>query len=380
MSVELVTGFAGYNEKGEPNRHVSSSDDGMRQYGTIGPGMYVLETASMLSAELESANSLVMQPGDLLINGRHVRCPDATVFSIPVGTQGMMTSNLCVIRYKRVAGDVESAEALVLTGEPSASDPQDPAVSSGDIADGAEQVDFPLYRVVTNGIESEDPVALFRTIPPLVDVADDLEAFKAPGAIKAENLAADSVTADKIASGAVGTSEIKDDAVTAAKIATNAVTADGIAAGAVGSSELASNAVQTAKIAANAVTSDKLAQAVRDSISHKLLWSGSFKSGSITVSGLSSYRVLIFEVLIVDRYVAVQASYTDDLLVGGGSIGGASVGVIRHVGINLRRSGDKLTWLGAHSAQAVDTNVPLDGVEYAYDTRPITRIYGLIPA
>lgn len=90
--------------------------------------------------------------------------------------------------------------------------------------------------------------------------------------------------------------------------------------------------------------------------------------------------MLIFEVLIVDRYVAVQASYTDDLLVGGGSIGGASVGVIRHVGINLRRSGDKLTWLGAHSAQAVDTNVPLDGVKYAYDTCPITRIYGLIPA
>ena len=305
MSVELVTGFAGYNEKGEPNRHVSSSDDGMRQYGTIGPGMYVLETASMLSAELESANSLVMQPGDLLINGRHVRCPDATVFSIPVGTQGMMTSNLCVIRYKRVAGDVESAEALVLTGEPSASDPQDPAVSSGDIADGAEQVDFPLYRVVTNGIESEDPVALFRTIPPLVDVADDLEAFKAPGAIKAENLAADSVTADKIASGAVGTSEIKDDAVTAAKIATNAVTADGIAAGAVGSSELASNAVQTAKIAANAVTSDKLAQAVRDSISHTLDWHPSFTGGSVTVSGLSSW-------LMVGLVVSLSADVDPD--------------------------------------------------------------------
>lgn len=304
MSVELVTGFAGYDESGEPKRHVSSSDDGMRQYGTVGPGMYVLETASILSAELESANSLVMQPGDLMINGRHVRCPDATVFSIPVGTQGMMTSNLCVIRYKREAGDVESAEALVLTGEPSASDPQDPAVSSGDIADGAEQVDFPLYRVVTTGIESEDPVALFRTIPPLVDVADDLEAFKAPGAIKTANLAADSVTADKIASGAVGTSEIKDDAVTAAKIATNAVTADGIAAGAVGSSELASNAVQTAKIAANAVTSDKLAQAVRDSISHPTLWSGTVTTGgSVTVIGIASW-------LMVGLVVSLSASST----------------------------------------------------------------------
>lgn len=284
MSVELVTGFAGYDESGEPKRHVSSSDDGMRQYGTVGPGMYVLETASMLSAELESANSLVMQPGDLMINGRHVRCPDATVFSIPVGTQGMMTSNLCVIRYKREAGDVESAEALVLTGEPSASDPQDPAVSEGDVADGAEQVDFPLYRVVTTGIESEDPVALFRTIPPLVDVADDLEAFKAPGAIKTANLA--------------------DDAVTAAKIATNAVTADGIAAGAVGSSELASNAVQTAKIAANAVTSDKLAQAVRNSISHPTLWSGTVTTGgSVTVSGIASW-------LMVGLVVSLSASST----------------------------------------------------------------------
>lgn len=290
MSVELVTGFAGYDESGEPKRHVSSSDDGMRQYGTVGPGMYVLETASMLSAELESANSLVMQPGDLMINGRHVRCPDATVFSIPVGTQGMMTSNLCVIRYKREAGDVESAEALVLTGEPSASDPQDPAVSEGDVADGAEQVDFPLYRVVTNGIESEDPVALFRTIPPLVDVADGLEAFKSPGAIKTANLA--------------------DDAVTAAKIATNAVTADGIAAGAVGSSELASNAVQTAKIAANAVTSDKLAQAVRDSISLT-------KEVTVNTGSLSPSEIFSIAAPSVSGYTAVSAAFVGRITSGG---------------------------------------------------------------
>lgn len=69
----------------------------------------------------------------------------------------------------------------------------------------------------------------------------------------------DAVTAAKIASGAVGESELASDAVTAAKIATAAVGADEIASGAVGESELATDAVTAAKIASGAVTETKLA-------------------------------------------------------------------------------------------------------------------------
>jgi hypothetical protein len=73
------------------------------------------------------------------------------------------------------------------------------------------------------------------------------------------DLALDSVTAAKIAAGAVGTPELAALAVTTAKIAADAVTAAEIAAGAVGTTELAALAVTEAKIAALAVTTAKIA-------------------------------------------------------------------------------------------------------------------------
>lgn len=272
MTVELVTGYSG-------TAHVSSSEDGARQAGTVGTGMYVLETVDdPLAATLENAQTVTVGPGDLMINGRHVQLTGSTTYSVPVGVQGQQTSNILAVRYSVDDSGVEKAEPVTLTGSPAPSDPPDPTLYEGSILDGDSPIDMPLYRVVTTGIETAEPVKLFETVPTVAELSS-------PGGITGEMLASDSVTADKIASGAVGTSEIKDDAVTAAKIATNAVTADGIAAGAVGSSELASNAVQTAKIAANAVTSDKLAQAVRDSISRVTLYSNS--SGSYGTIALS---------------------------------------------------------------------------------------------
>ena len=161
MAVELVTGYAG-------KAHVSSSEDGARQAGTVGTGMYALETVDEpLKATLENANTVTVGPGDALINGRHVQLTGSTTFSIPVGTQGMQTSNLLVLRYSVSEDGTEQAEAITLTGDPAASDPQDPALATGSVLDGDSPVDMPLYRVVTTGIESAQPVKLFETVPPI---------------------------------------------------------------------------------------------------------------------------------------------------------------------------------------------------------------------
>ena len=68
----------------------------------------------------------------------------------------------------------------------------------------------------------------------------------------------DAVTADKIATGAVGTTEIADDAVTTAKIADNAVGTTEIANDAVTAAKIATGAVGTTEIANAAVTADKM--------------------------------------------------------------------------------------------------------------------------
>lgn len=164
MAVELVTGYSG-------TEHVSSSDDGARQAGTVGTGMYVLETVEdPLAATLENANTVTVGPGDVLINGRHVRLTGSTTYAVPVGTQAMQTSNLLVLRYSVSEDDTEKVDAVTLTGEPASSDPADPALATGSVLDGDSPVDMPLYRVVTTGIESAQPVRLFETVPPIAEL------------------------------------------------------------------------------------------------------------------------------------------------------------------------------------------------------------------
>lgn len=167
MSVELVTGYSGVGGDGQPNRHVSSADDGARQAGTVGTGMYVLGTGAKMSATMEDANTLVVADGDAMINGRHVRIPDTLSFTIPTGVQGQKVSNIAVLRYSKAADSVESVAPVVLTGEPSTGTPTDPALSEGSVLDGDSPVDMPLYRVVTDGINAGEPERLFRTVNPL---------------------------------------------------------------------------------------------------------------------------------------------------------------------------------------------------------------------
>ena len=164
MAVSLVTGYTG-------TEHVTSGQDGARQAGTVGTGMYALKTVDdPLAATLENANTVTVGPGDVLINGRHVQLTGSTTFAIPVGTQAQQTSNLLVLRYARDDSGVETAEALTLTGSPSTSDPQDPELATGNILDGDTPVDMPLYRVITTGIETAQPVKLFNTIEPLIEL------------------------------------------------------------------------------------------------------------------------------------------------------------------------------------------------------------------
>lgn len=178
MAVELVTGYSG-------TAHVSSSEDGARQAGTVGTGMYVLETVDdPLAATLENANTVTVGPGDVLINGRHVQLTGSTTYAVPVGTQGMQTSNLLVLRYSVNDDGTEKVEAVTLTGEPATSDPADPALATGSILDGDSPVDMALYRVVTTGIESAQPVRLFSTVPPIAD----LTLGNLPGSLTSDQL------------------------------------------------------------------------------------------------------------------------------------------------------------------------------------------------
>ena len=183
MAVELVTGYSG-------TAHVSSSEDGARQAGTVGTGMYALMTVDEpLKSVLENANTVTVGAGDVLINGRHVQLTGSTTYAVPVGEQGMQTSNLLVIRYSVADDGTEKAEAVTLTGDPAASDPKDPELATGSILDGDSPVDMPLYRVITTGIETAQPVKLFETVPPYTELDIPMQLSELGGTLDASKIA-----------------------------------------------------------------------------------------------------------------------------------------------------------------------------------------------
>lgn len=91
-------------------------------------------------------------------------------------------------------------------------------------------------------------------------------------------------------SGAIGTSDLADDAVTNAKLADNAVGVENIQLGAVQTGEIANGAVTTDKIGSSAVTTDKiLGLAVTGGkIAPGTITSDKYADGSVTVEALAS--------------------------------------------------------------------------------------------
>jgi hypothetical protein len=79
------------------------------------------------------------------------------------------------------------------------------------------------------------------------------------GAVPVSSIGADVITANAIATDAIGAAEIAAGAIAAAEIATDAIDADAIAASAIGASELATGAITTAEFAAGAIDAAAIA-------------------------------------------------------------------------------------------------------------------------
>ena len=116
------------------------------------------------------------------------------------------------------------------------------AVNADNVQDAIENVQRQIAGVSQSGIADASVTA--------EKIAD--------GAVGTAAIADDAVTAEKIADGAVGTAAIADDAVTADKLAMSAVDADAIKWGAVDAYRLKDAAVTEQKLANGAVTESKI--------------------------------------------------------------------------------------------------------------------------
>ena len=130
--MELVTGRAG-------SPHITSQQDRQLHQGIWGEEAYILNTGNMLEPEVQSSNKILIKDGALMFQGALFSVKVGTTDEITInnGNQGMQRKDLVVARYTYdSAQQIESAEWVVIQGEPSASNPVAPSGTSGDIQAG----------------------------------------------------------------------------------------------------------------------------------------------------------------------------------------------------------------------------------------------------
>lgn len=153
--MELVTGFAG-------TAHVDPVDSAHLNAAAFGPDAYLLDTQNKLEASLETANKLVIDTGDLMIQGHHFTVVESEEVALQSGVSGQKRNALVCARYDKAEGTgVESASWVVKYGTSTTDTPTDPTLTSGNILDGVDSVhEEPIFRIEYDGITPGNPILL----------------------------------------------------------------------------------------------------------------------------------------------------------------------------------------------------------------------------
>lgn len=172
--MELVTGRAG-------SPHITAQQDRQLHQGIWGEEAYILNTGNMLEPEVQSSNKILIKDGALMFQGALFSVKVGTTDEITInnGNQGMQRKDLVVARYKYDSSqNIESAEWVVIQGEPAASNPVAPEGTSGDIQAGDATVDCPFMVVNLDGINVTGVDIIPEKIPTLPDLIDDIYSKK----------------------------------------------------------------------------------------------------------------------------------------------------------------------------------------------------------
>lgn len=163
MAIELVTGHSGA-------AHVSGADAGAMHAGICGSDSYVL--GAVPSVTMSDANTLTIQPCDLMVEGRHVRLSGTNTLSIRSGAQTGKRNDLVYVRYTYDASTgMESAKLGVKEGT-TATTATDPALDNpSSVLDGATIADVAIARV---SLDALTPTAtwLLPQLPTLKALGD----------------------------------------------------------------------------------------------------------------------------------------------------------------------------------------------------------------
>lgn len=158
--INLITGH-----KGIP--HVTAKETGVFNEFAIGAGQYVLNFSNKLACIVESANSVKIQSGDILLQGRHINIPHGQTVSLSLrnGEQGKKRYDAIICRYTLDSQTgLEKAELLVVESESSDTWPAEPTAQLGNIEHGDTVTEMLLYVIPIDEITVGTPIQKFQII------------------------------------------------------------------------------------------------------------------------------------------------------------------------------------------------------------------------
>jgi len=177
--MEIVTGNTGW-------AHVTPIDDAIRNTAT---GYYnkdvVFDAFDKFAAEDYTNNVVTIKSGYGMMWGRYFKIKKGEVQNVTIrnGKSGMKRADFIVARYTWTRGTgLEAIDLAVIEGEESATEYIDPVPTRGNINEGAEISEFPLYRVKKDGLDIVAVEPLFEPLPDggrlgeFEQMVDDVEA------------------------------------------------------------------------------------------------------------------------------------------------------------------------------------------------------------
>lgn len=164
--MDIITGYTG-------TPHITAENDRDINIGIFGSKSYVLQTGTMLTAEISNNNEIKVRDGVIMHQGCAASIKKNTYDSVTInnGSQGMKRIDLIVARYeKQPETNVESLTLKVLQGTPAETSPQVPAHTEGDIQAGDTVADMPLYEVEIDGLNITEIRKVFQKMEDLESV------------------------------------------------------------------------------------------------------------------------------------------------------------------------------------------------------------------
>ena len=147
MAFDVVTA-----KQGKP--HVTADQQALMQAGMLGKGRYALDALNNLACTMTDSNTLTVDTGGLMVDGRWVVNEAQTSFAIANGSQAQFRKDLAVLEITvDPSTGVTSLEEKVLQGATAATEAAaaDPAYEAGDLYTGLTAV-VPIARITLDGL------------------------------------------------------------------------------------------------------------------------------------------------------------------------------------------------------------------------------------